>query len=701
MTRGTYLLNKPKAHVFGMTLFVALFSSTGLSSDLPSNGSPDLAFRPSLEVAASDGGTGQYLGNAVAIAGDTAVVANRVTNGLGAVYVFVRSGTTWTQQAKIMSNDEAVSDDFGYSVGISGDYIVVGAPAARPNGDPYRGAAYVFFRSGTSWSQQAKLVASDGAINDGFGASIAISRGDNIVVGAPNHAVGANAHQGAAYFYDRGGTSWFEQEVTRPNGAANDQFGWSVAMSGFDAVVSAPLRDVNGITDQGQAYIYELMGVNFTAVATVTAPDGAANNMFGGTLALSGVSLGSVTLASLSPNASKVYIFQKSGLSFPYQATIFSPGAVGFNNAIALSANSLFIGTSDALIHNIASGTVEQYNRVDTQWSRFPDLYPTNGADFDHFGTAIAASGDDVIVSSPWANIGSHIDQGAAYLFRAVRTQSCDFDGDAKTDISIFRPSGGQWWYQRSATDRSVAFQFGASTDIITPADFTGDGLTDLAFFRPSTGEWFILRSNDFSYYSFRFGSPGDIPTPGDYDGDGIADVAVFRPADLTWYISNSSDQSLSAFRFGAVGDKPVSGDFDGDGKSDVAIFRPNGASGGAEWWIQRSTSGLLALQFGTSTDKAVPGDFTGDGKTDCAFYRPSSGQWFILRSEDFSYFAFSFGTAGDIPVPGDYDGDRKTDAAVFRPSTNIWYVNRTTAGQLIVAFGSSGDVPVPSAYVR
>jgi FG-GAP-like repeat len=108
----------------------------------------------------------------------------------------------------------------------------------------------------------------------------------------------------------------------------------------------------------------------------------------------------------------------------------------------------------------------------------------------------------------------------------------------------------------------------------------------------------------------------------------------------------------------------------------------------------------VAALQFGTSTDRPVPGDYTGDGKADIAFFRPSTGFWFILRSEDSSFYSVPFGTNGDIPTVGDYDGDGKNDTAVFRPSSNTWFVNRTTAGVLIATFGIAGDQPLPSAFV-
>jgi len=281
-----------------------------------------------------------------------------------------------------------------------------------------------------------------------------------------------------------------------------------------------------------------------------------------------------------------------------------------------------------------------------------------------------------------------------------------DFDGDGKTDVSIFRPTGAsggaEWWYQKSSTNAVTAFQFGTSTDKPVAADFTGDGKTDIAVWRPSSGQWFVLRSEDFSFFSFPFGTNGDIPAPADFDHDGKADATVFRPSTGTWFIQKTSG-GTDIIPFGKSGDQPITGDWDGDGKADIAIFRPSGASpGAAEWWIRRSSAGVLAFQFGVSTDKAIPGDYTGDGKTDCAVYRPgASATWFVLRSEDFSFFSFPFGTTGDVPTPGDYDADGKWDAGVFRPSTRTWFVNRTTAGQMILPFGVSTDTPVPSLNVR
>ncbi len=278
----------------------------------------------------------------------------------------------------------------------------------------------------------------------------------------------------------------------------------------------------------------------------------------------------------------------------------------------------------------------------------------------------------------------------------STRKPFADFDGDLKTDLSIFRPAQGEWWVLRSGNGTNGAAAFGTATDKLVPNDFTGDGRTDMAFYRPSDGSWYVLRSENSTYYAFPFGNSTDVPMPGDYDADGRSDAAVFRAETNTWYISRSSGGTTFT-QFGSAGDLPVTADYDGDGRADVAVFRPSTGT----WWLLRSSAGTVAVEFGSATDKLVPADFTGDGKADIAFFRPATGEWFVLRSEDLSFYSFPFGNSTDVPSPGDYDGDGKFDAGVFRPATSTWYVQRSTAGTLIQQFGQAGDQPVPSAFVR
>ncbi len=265
-----------------------------------------------------------------------------------------------------------------------------------------------------------------------------------------------------------------------------------------------------------------------------------------------------------------------------------------------------------------------------------------------------------------------------------------DFDGDGKTDLSVFRPSEGNWYLNRSTAGFTVA-GWGVSTDLLVPGDYDGDGKADLAIFRPSTGQWFVLRSSDGGFSAPTFGASGDIPVQGDYDGDGKADLAVFRPSNNTWYIANSSGGS-TVTSFGASGDIPVRGDYDGDGKTDIAIYRAGA------WWIARSTGGVTVTNFGNGTDKAVPADYDGDNKDDVAVYRPSEGKWYILRSSNGAVDFITFGLSTDIPVPGDYDGDGKDDTAIYRNGT--WWLNRSTAGVASAAFGLSTDTAIPTRYI-
>lgn len=261
-----------------------------------------------------------------------------------------------------------------------------------------------------------------------------------------------------------------------------------------------------------------------------------------------------------------------------------------------------------------------------------------------------------------------------------------DFDGDGRTDVSVFRPSNG-FWYLLQSSAGFAAYPFGLSEDTIVPGDFDSDGKADVAVWRPANGTWYLLRSTE-GFGAFQFGALGDIPVAADYDGDGKADIAVFRPSNGVWYVLKSTG-GIMFVQFGQNGDVPVLGDFDGDGRTDISIYR-NG-----EWWILQSSGGIAVENFGTSGDIVVAGDFDGDGKTDPAVFRPSNGYWYILRSSDRGVTYKQFGTAGDIPSPGDFDGDGKADTAVFR--NGVWFIDRSTEGLQITQFGVADDRPVPA----
>ncbi len=269
-----------------------------------------------------------------------------------------------------------------------------------------------------------------------------------------------------------------------------------------------------------------------------------------------------------------------------------------------------------------------------------------------------------------------------------------DYDGDGKTDISIFRPSDGKWWIDRSTAGLTVV-AFGFGDDVPTPGDFDGDGKSDVAVFRPSTGTWFRLNSGNGTVTADGFGTAGDVPQAADFDGDRRDDISIFRPSTGTWWRQNSSNGQYLAFGFGASGDRPIVGDYDGDGKADQAVFRRSNGS----WYVFNSSNNQTrVVTWGVSDDIPTNADFDGDGRDDVAVFRPSNGVWYILRSTDLQADILTWGLSGDTPVAGDYNGDGRDDVAVFR--AGVWYVYFANSATFsITQFGFATDTPIPKKH--
>jgi hypothetical protein len=271
--------------------------------------------------------------------GDTAIVgaysedASGITD-TGSAYIFIRSGSTWTQQGKITASDKADSDYFGRSVSISGDgnTVVVGAHLEDPIGSSFAnqdaGSAYIFTRSGTSWSQQAKITASDAQGSDNFGQSVDISNdGDTVIVGAFNEDTGSN-DAGSAYIYTRSGSTWTQQaKIQASNAGSGDRFAESVSIDsdGDTAIVGAAYEDTGG-SSAGSAYIFTRSGTSWSQQAQIQPTNVSASDLFGRSVSISGdgntVIGGSYVQDTGFTNAGAAYIFTRSGSTWTQQSKI-------------------------------------------------------------------------------------------------------------------------------------------------------------------------------------------------------------------------------------------------------------------------------------------------------------------------------------------------------------------------------------------
>lgn len=300
----------------------------------------------------------------------------------------------------------------------------------------------------------------------------------------------------------------------------------------------------------------------------------------------------------------------------------------------------------------------------------------------------ISSFGEDQDGELYVVGLGGTVDK----FYRA--SASADFDGDARTDVSVFRPSNGVWFIRQSGTAENRFVQFGIDGDIPVPEDYDGDYVTDIAVYRPGNGAWFILRSSDSTFQYVPFGESTDIPSPGNFRGGAGSEVALFRPSNGVWYTLDLTDISFAAVQFGTSGDLPIVGDWNGDGFDNLAVFRP---SSGVWYSLGREPGDFSAVQFGESTDRPVPGDFDGDGRMDRAVFRPSNGIWYILQSSTSTVRYESWGIDTDTQVVGDYDGDGKDDIGVWRSSNGVWYLKTSTSGNSFLQYGSAGDLPLPA----
>lgn len=480
-------------------------------------------------LKASNSAADDEFGRSVAVSGDTVVVGapyedsnatgvngdelSNSATGSGAVYVFTRSGSVWSQQAYLKASNASVGDTFGWSVAIDGDTLVVGAPfedsnATGTNGDESNnsvtnaGAAYVFTRTETTWAQQAYLKASNPDVEDYFGFDVQVSD-DTIVVGAPyedSNATVVNGNEsddsvmnaGAAYVFFRLGSMWSQQAYLKAsNTGLGDNFGWSVAASGDTVAVGAWSEDGPGdaTSGSGAAYVFTRSGTVWSQEADLRASNSATGDRFGYSVSISGDTLAvgapledsnargsnGAEIDDSATDSGAAYVFTRSGTTWAQQAYLKASNTGDFDQfgaSVSLSDDALAVGapaeSSNATGVNgdgsddsrSDSGAVYAFTLSGTVWSQEAYLKASNTGADDALGSDVGASGGTVVA-------GAYYEDGS----------SSGVDG---ADDDLTRDTGAAYVWLGAPPTYTLTYAATGADSGAAPASRSGNGLLSL-----------------------------------------------------------------------------------------------------------------------------------------------------------------------------------------------------------------------------
>jgi hypothetical protein len=626
------------------------------------------------KLTANDGAAGAAFGTAVAISGDTAVIgaphASVAAADQGSVDVFVRSGRSWTRQARLTAVGGAASGHFGASVAVSGDLLVAGAPDENINANMGQGSAYVFARSGATWSQQQRLTDDDGAANYHIGASVAIST-DTIMIGA----TGVDGYKGSVYIFALAGGIWSRQKnIAAPDGAARDNFGASVAIGADTIVVGAPNHNIGSNTNQGSAYVFALSGGDWSYQQTLTAPDGAARDNFGASVAI-----GADTIVVGAPNHSEganysqgsAHVFTRSGATWTHQVELTVPDGASsdaFGISVAIDADMLVIGAPGA---ERFKGAAYVFARDGAKWYQRQRLAGDDNAPVEFFGQSVAISGDTMLAGTPGADLGSNYDQGSAYAFV--------ISGDFTQRQTLMAGLGRMDFFAYSVAISGDTAALGARNDAVG-----GIYPGSVYIFTRGDGGWSLQQKllapdgasgDNFGQSVAIYGNTLVVGAPNHKVGQNVAQGSAYvftrdgmslgPPQELT--ASDGAAQNNFGSSVGIYADTLVIGAPDQGGpQSSAYVFARSGAD-----WIQRQR--LTAWDGATDNDFGVSAAIYADtivvGAT--GFSSPGSAYVFARESENWSQqqkltsddgHQFSFGCSvaisGDTVVVGAIDED-------------------------------------------
>lgn len=415
------------------------------------------------KITAGDGETNNEFGCSVSISGEYSIVGVNKDNDngpeSGSAYIFQFDGAEWIQEAKLLASDGSSDDWFGFSVAISGEYAVVGAPWNDGNGNAndYNGAAYIFHRSGNFWNQEAKLTASDGERDDLFGYAVSIS-GDYVIVGANSDDDNGNS-SGSAYIFKHSVNNWIqEQKLVPSDGEAGDEFGCAVSISDDYVLIGARFDDTD-INSSGSAYVYKYSGASWNLSKKLTANDRATGDRFGHSVSIDGniLIIGASQFENLGTGSA--YIFRLNSTDWVQQQILtVDDGESGdeLGWSVSISGSYACVG---ARSDDNGKGSVYLFTNSGTNWSNGAKLSASDGEANGQFGFSVSNTNDFILIGAH-QNLNDAIKTGSAYIYSDLPVISetqliADFNSDVLSgstpltvhfsDLSLGNPTSWEW----------------------------------------------------------------------------------------------------------------------------------------------------------------------------------------------------------------------------------------------------------------